>query len=189
VFRVIEHLPRRVLGAGEDRVPAPLEDLAAPVDADIDHVRGPADAPVSLVEYGDFECPHCGRAEPAVRGLLQTFESDLRFVFRHLLLRDVHEHAQLAAEASEAAGAQGMFWEVHDVLYAHQDALGFDDLLGYAGDLGLDVDRFSEELQSGRHALRVARDIESADVSGVAGTPTFFVNGRRHYGPTTKRPC
>jgi len=182
VFRVIGLLPPRVLVAGEERVAAPLEDLAAPVDADVDHVRGPAEAPVSLVEYGDFECPHCGRAEPAVRGLLQTFETDVRFVFRHLPLRDVHEHAQLAAEASEAAGEQGMFWEMHDVLYEHQDALGFDDLLGYAGDLGLDVDRFSEELQSGRHALRVARDIESADVSGVAGTPTFFVNGRRHYG-------
>jgi len=182
VFRVIEHLPSRVLVAGEDRVAAPLEDLAEPVDADIDHVRGPADAPVSLVEYGDFECPHCGRAEPAVRGLLLTFESDVRFVFRHLPLSDVHEHAQLAAEASEAAGAQGMFWEMHDVLYAHQDALGFDDLLGYARDLGLDADRFSEEMQSGRHALRVARDVESADVSGVAGTPTFFVNGRRHFG-------
>ena len=182
VFRVMGHLPQRVLVAGEDRVPAPLEDLAEPVDADVDHVRGPADAPVSLVEYGDFDCPHCGRAESAVRGLLQAFESDVRFVFRHLPLRDVHEHAQLAAEASEAAGAQGMFWEMHDVLYAHQDALGYDDLVGYARELGLDVDRFSEELQSGRHALRVARDVESADVSGVAGTPTFFVDGRRHYG-------
>jgi protein-disulfide isomerase len=182
VFWVIGHLPERFLVAGEGRVPAPLEDLAAPVDVDIDHVRGPADAPVTLVEYGDFECPHCGRAEPAVRELLQTFESDVRFVFRHLPLRDVHEHAQLAAEASEAAGAQGMFWEMHDLLYERQDALGLDEILRYAGDLGLDVDRFSEELQSGRHALRVARDIESADVSGVAGTPTFFVNGRRHYG-------
>jgi Na+/H+ antiporter NhaA len=182
VFRVIEHLPRRLLIAGEDRVPAPLEDLAAPVDADVDHARGPADAPVTLVEYGDFECPHCGRAEPAVRELLQTFERDVRFVFRHLPLRDIHEHAELAAEASEAAATQGMFWEMHDLLYARQDALGFDDLLGYAGHLGLDVDEFSGELQSGRHALRVARDVESADVSGVAGTPTFFVNGRRHYG-------
>jgi Na+/H+ antiporter NhaA len=182
VFRVMGRLPRRVLVAGEDRIPPPLEDLAAPIDVDVDHVRGPSDAPVTLLEYGDFECPHCGRAEPAVRGLLQTFETDVRFVFRHLPLSDVHEHAQLAAEASEAAAEQGRFWEMHDALYGHQDALDVDDLVGYARDLGLDVERFSEELMSGRHTLRVARDVESADVSGVVGTPTFFVNGRRHYG-------
>jgi len=153
-----------------------------PVDLDVDHVRGPEDAPVTLVEYGDFECPHCGRAEPIVRDLLAGFGADVRFVFRHLPLTDVHEHAQLAAEASEAAAAQGRFWEMHDLLFRHQDALDFDGLVGYARDLGLDVDRFSDDLQSRRHALRVSRDVQSADQSGVAGTPTFFVNGMRHYG-------
>jgi protein-disulfide isomerase len=182
VFRVIGRLPRRLVVAGEDRVAAPQEDLALPVDPEVDHVRGPHDAPVTLLEYGDFECPHCGRAEPAVRRLLSTFGSDVRFVFRHLPLGDVHEHAELAAEAAEAAGAQRMFWEMHDVLFAHQDALGIEELRGYAEDLGLDVNRFSEDLGSRRHRLRVIRDIESADMGGVAGTPTFFVNGRRHYG-------
>jgi len=181
-FRIIERLPRRALLAGRERVAPPIEDLMDPVDLDVDHVRGPEDAPVTLVEYGDFECPHCGRAEPIVRNLLAGFGADVRFVFRHLPLTDVHEHAQLAAEASEAAAAQGRFWEMHDLLFRHQDALDFDGLVGYARDLGLDVDRFSDDLQSRRHALRVSRDVQSADQSGVAGTPTFFVNGMRHYG-------
>jgi protein-disulfide isomerase len=134
------------------------------------------------VEYGDFECPYCGRAEPVIRELVQTFGRDLRFVFRHLPLEDVHEHAALAAEAAEAAGAQGRFWEMHDLLLAHQDALTVPDLRDYARQLGLDEDRFIEDLDSRRFALRVARDVQSADASGVAGTPTFFINGRRHYG-------
>ncbi|MEX0988909.1 MAG: Na+/H+ antiporter NhaA [Actinomycetota bacterium] len=182
VFRVIGRLPSRLRAVGEDRVAEPIQDLADPVDEEVDHVRGPGDAPLTLLEYGDFECPHCGRAEPIVRNLLERFGAEIRFVFRHLPLTDVHENAELAAEAAEAAGAQGRFWEMHDVLFAHQDALRLADLRGYARDLGLDVDRFSAELASRRHTLRVARDVESADVSGVAGTPTFFVNGRRHYG-------
>ncbi len=182
VFQVIEHLPKRLRLAGKDRVAEPLVDLADSVDDEIDHIRGPADAPVTLVEYGDFECPHCGQAEPVVRELVRTFGADLRFVFRHLPLVDVHEHAQLAAEAAETAAAQGKFWEMHDLLFTRQDALTVDDLHTYALQLELDPDRFSEDLQARRHALRVARDTESAAASGVAGTPTFFVNGRRHYG-------
>ena len=182
VFRAIDHLPRRLVLAGRARVAPPLLDLVEAVDPDVDHVRGPADGQVTLVEYGDFECPHCGRAEPVIRQLVQTFGQDLRFVFRHLPLEEVHEHAALAAEAAEAAGAQGRFWEMHDMLLAHQDALTVEDLLAYARQLGLDQARFSDDVESRRFALRVARDVQSADDSGVAGTPTFFINGRRHYG-------
>jgi Na+/H+ antiporter NhaA len=182
VFRALDRLPRRLLTAGQDRMAAPLTDLADPVDPEVDHVRGPDEARVTLVEYGDFECPHCGRAEPVVRQLLQRFGGELRFVFRHLPLVDVHEHAELSAEAAEAAGAQGKFWEMYDKLFAHQDALEMKDLEEYARRIGLDVERFSADLESRRLALRVARDLASADVSGVAGTPTFFINGRRHYG-------
>jgi len=152
-----------------------------PVSDERDHVRGPEEAPVTLVEYGDFECPYCGRAEPVVRELL-TEMGDLRYVWRHLPLTDVHPNAQLAAEAAEAAGAQGRFWEMHDLLLWHQDALRPPDLASYAGELGLDVERFSDDLR--RHAWtgRVAEDVDSADLSAVSGTPTFFINGVRHQG-------
>jgi protein-disulfide isomerase len=167
---------RALLGGAE-----PIVDLAVPVDARHDQVRGPADAAVTLVEYGDFECPYCGQAEPVVRELLAGF-GDLRYVWRHLPLSDVHPHAQMAAEAAEAAGAQGKFWEMHDLLFAHQDALTAKDLVRYAGELGLDVDRFRTEVHQHVWAARVAEDVDSADLSGVSGTPTFFVNGQRHQG-------
>jgi len=134
------------------------------------------------VEYGDFQCPNCGQAEPVVRQLVESFGDDLRFVFRHLPLTDVHEHAQLAAEASEAAAAQGKFWEMHDLMLDHQDALRLPDLRGYARQIGLDEDAFIDDLQSRKYARRVGRDTESAEEGGVAGTPTFFINGKRHYG-------
>jgi protein-disulfide isomerase len=156
-------------------------DLSVPVDPERDHIRGPDDAPVTLVEYGDFECPHCGMAEPVVRELLAEF-GDLRYVWRHLPLTDVHPRAQLAAEASEAAAAQGRFWEMHDLLFRHQDALTADDLVGYAGELDLDVESFRASLNDRDGAVRVSSDVESADLSTVAGTPTFFINERRHYG-------
>jgi len=136
---------------------------------------------VTLVEYGDFECPYCGMAEPVIRDLLRDF-GDLRYVWRHLPLNDVHPHAQIAAEAAEAAGSQGRFWEMHDRLLANQDKLSPTDLANHAGELGLDVERFWHELRHRQHAPRVDRDVESADASGVGGTPTFFVNGRRHHG-------
>jgi protein-disulfide isomerase len=158
-----------------------IVDLADPVDVERDHRRGPAEAPVTLVEYGDFECPYCGQAEPVVRELLADV-GDLRYVWRHLPLTDVHPRAQLAAEASEAAGAQGAFWEMHDLLLDHQDALRPPDLIGYAAQLELDVERFTEDLRRHAGAARVAEDVDSADLSGVSGTPTFFVNGRRHHG-------
>jgi protein-disulfide isomerase len=168
---------RAVLGTSQT-----LVDLASPVDPERDHIRGPENAPVTLVEYGDFECPYCGQAEPIVRELLADF-GDLRYVWRHLPLNDVHPHAQLAAEAAEAAGAQGKFWEMSDVLLAHQGALTVRDLVGYAEELGLDLERFRDALRKQKFAPRVAEDVESADRSGVSGTPTFFINGRRHYGP------
>jgi Na+/H+ antiporter NhaA len=181
LFRATARLPRRLklralLGTAE-----PIVDLYLDVDPVRDHVRGPLDALVTVVEYGDFECPYCGIAEPAVRELLRDF-GDVRYVWRHLPLLDVHPHAQLAAEAAEAAAEQGVFWEMHDLLLAHQDALRASDLLRYAEELGLDVDRFEESLRSHSFAARVADDVDSADLSGVSGTPTFFVNGRRHYG-------
>jgi protein-disulfide isomerase len=181
VFRATALLPRRLrihalLGTSE-----PIVDLAVPVDAERDHLRGPTAAPVTLVEYGDFECPYCGQAEVVLRELLRDV-GDVRYVWRHLPLTDVHPNAELAAEASEAAAAQGAFWEMHDLLLAHQDALAEVDLVGYATELGLDVDRFTEDLERHEGAARVAEDVDGADLSTVSGTPTFFVNGRRHYG-------
>jgi Na+/H+ antiporter NhaA len=181
VFRGLELLPKQLRVRALLGDPVDLVDLTDPVDPDVDHIRGPVDAPVTVVEYGDFECPYCGRAEPIVRDLLREF-ADLTYVWRHLPLDDVHPHARLAAEAAEAAGAQGAFWEMHDLLLDHQDALGVDDLAGYAAQLGLDVDRFIQEVTSRKYAGRVARDVDSADVAGVGGTPTFFINGRRHQG-------
>jgi Na+/H+ antiporter NhaA len=181
LFRATAYLPRRLrlralLGTVE-----PLTDLYVDVDPERDHIRGPENAPVTVVEYGDFECPYCGQAEPVVRELLRDF-GDVRYVWRHLPLSDVHPHAQLAAEASEAAAEQDAFWEMHDLLFDHQDAQTVDDLLGYAEELGLDVERFARHLRGRDGAARVASDVDSADLSSVSGTPTFFINGRRHYG-------
>ena len=181
LFRATERLPRRLriralLGTAEQ-----LTDLYIDVDPDRDHFRGPREAPVTVVEYGDFECPYCGQAEPVVRELLRDF-GDIRYVWRHLPLNDVHLNAQLAAEASEAAADQGRFWELHDLMLDHQDRLRPDDLVAYALELGLDVERFSETLRVHSGAGRVAEDVDSADLSGVSGTPTFFINGQRHYG-------
>jgi Na+/H+ antiporter NhaA len=182
VFRLTARLPvamrlRALLGYAE-----PVTDLAQAVDPDHDHVRGAADAPVTVVEYGDFECPYCGRAEPVVRELLAGAGDDIRYVWRHLPLEQVHPRAALAAEAAEAAAEQGAFWEMHDLLLDNQEHLLVRDLLSYADRLGLDVERFRRDLKEHRLAARVAEDVQSAELSGVSGTPTFFVNGRRHYG-------
>jgi Na+/H+ antiporter NhaA len=181
IFRVTERLPKRqrivaLLGRSEAIV-----DLVDPVDVERDHIRGPQESLVTLLEYGDLECPYCGQAEPVVRELLSEF-GDIRYVWRHLPLTDVHPNAQLAAEASEAAAAQGKFWEMHDLLLAHQDALRLKDLVRYAGELGLDVERFTDDVRHHVGAARVASDVDGADLSQVSGTPTFFVNGVRHHG-------
>ncbi len=181
VFSVTDRLPTRrrvraLLGDAQS-----LVDLAVPVDPQRDHIRGPTQSPVTVVEYGDFQCPYCGQAERAVRQLLAEF-GDVRYVWRHLPLHDVHPHAQLAAEAAEAAGSQGVFWAMHDLLLDRQDALGADQLEHHAAALGLDVDRFASELRTHEHEARIAGDVESANLSGVRGTPTFFINGERHHG-------
>jgi protein-disulfide isomerase len=181
LFRVTALLPRRLRIRALLGTAQPLVDLYIDVDPERDHVRGPREAPVTLVEYGDFECPYCGQAEPVVRELLRDF-GDVRYVWRHLPLSDVHPHARVAAEAAESAADQGAFWEMHDLLLDHQDLLGFGDLVRYAEQLGLDVERFTNQLQDHAGAARVAEDVDSADLSGVSGTPTFFINGRRHYG-------
>jgi Na+/H+ antiporter NhaA len=181
VVRAIQMLPpplklRAALGTSQTIV-----DLADPVDPERDHIRGPEAAPVTLVEYGDFECPYCGQAESVIRDLLADF-GDLRYVWRHLPLNDVHSHAQLAAEASEAAAVQNKFWEMYDLLLAHQDALHVRALISYAEELDLDTERFRAVLRKRKYEGRVREDVESADRSDVSGTPTFFINGRRHYG-------
>ena len=181
VFQATRLLPARARIRALLGTASVIIDLAAPVDLKRDHLRGPRKAPVTLVEYGDLECPYCGKAEPAVRELLADF-GDVRYVWRHLPLTDVHPHAQLAAEATEAAAAQGKFWEMHDLLMSHQEALTPKDLIRYAGELGLDTESFTRDLRSHVYAARVAEDVDSADLSGVSGTPTFFVNGQRHYG-------
>jgi Na+/H+ antiporter NhaA len=183
IHRAVRLLPagvreRQLLRAA----PSQIVDLSEEVDLERDHVRGRPDAPVTLLEYGDFECPYCGTAEPIIEELLRRFQDEVRFVFRHLPLNDVHSSAQIAAEAAEAAAAQDAFWEMYDLLLHHQDELSPRDLIGYAAQLGLDVDRFRDELRQRRHAARVGEDVASADASGVSGTPTFFVNGRRHDG-------
>ena len=179
IICVTSRLPKKLklrllIGRGEAIV-----DLAVPVDPERDHIRGPEDAEVTLVEYGDLECPYCGQAETVIRELLSDF-GDLRYVWRHLPLNDVHPHAQLAAEASEAAGAQGKFWEMHDLMLSHQDHLTLRDIVGYARELGLEIDPFKEHLRKRKGAAHIAEDVESADMSGVSGTPSFFINGHRH---------
>ena len=181
LFSATAKLPRRL------RIPAlaggaePLTDLYLDVDPERDHTRGPDDAPVTIVEYGDFQCPFCGQAEPVIRELLADY-GDLQYVWRHLPLNDVHLNAQLAAEASEAAADQGAFWEMYDRLLSHQEELQLEDLVHHAEQLGLDVEEFTDALSQRAGAARVAEDVDSADLSGVSGTPTFFINGRRHYG-------
>jgi Na+/H+ antiporter NhaA len=176
-FRAVRRLPapvraRQLSGTAEDIV-----DLADDVDTERDHVRGPDDAPVTLLEYGDYECPYCGQAELVIRELLESFGDDLRYAWRHLPLNDVHPRAQMAAEAAEAAAAQGAFWEMHDRLLSDEGRIG-----AHPEALGLDVERFWDELRRRAYAPRIAEDVASADASGVAGTPTFFINGRRHQG-------
>lgn len=156
--------------------------LTPPVNAS-DHVLGPETAPVTLVEYGDYECPFCGQAYPIVKAVQRYFGNSLRLAYRHFPLTQMHPHAESAAEAAEAAAAQGAFWPMHDMLFEHQHALEFEDLVRYAATLDLDVDRFATELADAVYQPRVREHFMSGVRSGVNGTPTFFINGRRHDGP------
>jgi protein-disulfide isomerase len=155
--------------------------LTAPIDGR-DHIRGAVAAPVTLLEYGDYECPFCREAHGVLKQLLPMMGDEITYAYRHFPLTQIHLHAQQAAEAAEAAGAQGRFWEMHDVLFEHQDRLGTGDLLGYAAGLRLDVQRFALELDSHVHVPRIREDFMSGVRSGVNGTPTFFINGVRHNG-------
>lgn len=157
--------------------------LTLPVSPDRDHIRGPVNAPVTLLEYGDYECPYCGAAHPIVNAVQARMGDELRFVFRHFPLTTVHPHAERAAEAAEAAGAQGKFWKMHDTLYDNQRQLADPFLPASARAIGLDLDRFSRDLAQHTHAAKVREDFMSGVRSGVNGTPSFFINGVRHDGP------
>jgi protein-disulfide isomerase len=161
--------------------------LLTPAVGPRDHALGPADAPVTLVEYGDFECPFCGRAYPELKRVLRKLGPKVRFVFRHFPLGEEHPHAQHAAEVAEAAAAQGKFWEMHDLLYQRQSALGDEDLIAYARELGLDANRALRELAAHVYAARVREDVLNGMQSGVSGTPRFFINGRPHEEPGDAR--
>ncbi len=147
-----------------------------------DHTVGPENAPVTLVEYGDYECPHCGRAYPVVAEVLRRMGNQVRFAFRHFPLQQIHPHALAAAQAAEAAGAQGHFWAMHAMLFEHQEALEPEDLVRYAVELGLDVTRFTDDLRGGAYLEKVEDDFRVGVRSGVNGTPTFFINEQRHDG-------
>jgi protein-disulfide isomerase len=153
--------------------------LTEPVTA-VDHALGPESAPVTIVEYGDFECPHCKQAAGAVKLLLAHFEGRVRFVFRHFPLEEIHPHALQAAEVAECAGAQGKFWRMHDVLFEQQRRLELSQLYGYARDLELDMARFAAQMDDEIHLQRVREHRRSGADSGVRATPTFFLNGRVH---------
>jgi protein-disulfide isomerase len=156
--------------------------LTPPVDEGRDHIQGPHDAPVTLVEYGDYECPYCGMAYPIVKSLQRALGNKLRFAFRNFPLSDSHPHAEQAAEAAEAAGAQGKFWEMHDVLYENQERLETEDLMSYGDELGLDTNQVAQALEDGAYKARVREDFRGGVRSGVNGTPTFFINGSRYDG-------
>ena len=159
----------------------PTSKLTVPVRGR-DHIRGPDNAPIALLEYGDFECPYCGEAHKFVQEIERRLGDNMAFAFRHFPLTNIHPHAQRAAEAAEAAGAQGRFWDMHDMLFENQDALEDEDLAAYASELGLDVARFTFEMESGAHTNRVRDDFKSGVRGGVNGTPTFFINGERYDG-------
>jgi protein-disulfide isomerase len=156
-------------------------DLTPPLSGE-DHVDGSAGGPLELVMYADFQCPYCAAAYPIVSRVRERLADRLLFAFRHFPLRDAHPDAELAAQGAEAAAAQGAFWPMHDRLFESRGALGRDDLVGYARELGLEADRVGEELDRAAHASRVQRDVDSGRRSGVGGTPAFFTNGRRHDG-------
>lgn len=156
--------------------------LSQPV-TEQDHSQGRTDAPVTLLEYGDYQCPSCGQAYLVVKALQQKMGERLRIVFRNFPLTTIHNHAEHAAEAAEAAGALGQFWPMHDTLYEHQRALADGDLLDYAAQLGLDADAFQQAMTEHTYAERVRKDFLGGVRSGVNGTPTFFINGERYDGP------
>lgn len=158
-----------------------MSQLTIPV-SDKDHIRGKKDAPVTLLEYGDFECPYCGQAYPVIQDLREKMGNTMRFVFRNFPLSQVHPYALHAAYAAEASGMQGKFWEMHDIIYENQDALTDEDLMKYAEELDLDIQQFVSDFDSDAISEKVQSDFMSGVRSGVNGTPTFFINGARYNG-------
>lgn len=156
-----------------------MAQLNVPVSSD-DHIQGPDNAPVTLVEYGDYQCPYCGKAHPIVTALRRRFEDKLRFVFRHFPLTEIHPLAESAAETAEFAGVQGRFWEMHGALYEHQDQLGYPMFVALSKALGLSLEELRDALGNHTYASKIQRDVISGVRSGVKGTPTFFINGQRH---------
>ena len=156
--------------------------LLTPAVSERDHAIGPEDTPVTLVEYGDYECPYCGMAYQVVKSAQRELGKQMRFVFRNFPLAEAHPHARLAAEAAEAVATQGKFWQMHDLLFEHQDALEAEDIIGYAKSLGLDMAQFARDLKDPTYTKRVRDDFRSGVKSGVNGTPTFFINGSRYEG-------
>ncbi|HEX3951716.1 MAG TPA: thioredoxin domain-containing protein [Steroidobacteraceae bacterium] len=148
-----------------------------------DHALGPEDAPVTLVEYGDYQCPYCADMHPMIKSIAKSMGSQMRFVFRHMPLMEMHPYAQYAAEAAEAAAAQGKFWEMHDSIYQQQSELGSDLMHQLAVKLQLDIEQFLSDLDARRFRPRVKRDFMGGMRSGVAGTPAYFINGKRYEGP------
>ena len=159
-------------------VPFELNDPVSPID----HAAGPTHAPVTVVEYGDFECPNCKQAQPAVKLLLERFAGRVQVAFRHFPLEDVHPHALRAAEAAESAGGQGKFWEMHDLLYKGFPDLSRRTVMSYAKQIGLDMNRFTTDLDSHKFRARVRSEEQEGEVAGVGGTPTFFINGKKYNG-------
>lgn len=155
--------------------------LVAPL-TERDHLQGPPNAPVTLVEYADYECPYCGEADAIVKEIQERLGDQLCFAFRNFPLTGTHPHAEHAAEAAEAAGGQNRFWEMHDLLFENQDALGDEALLEYAAEAGLDISRWLHDMEAGTYLVRVQEDLKSGTRSGVDGTPAFFINGVRHDG-------
>ncbi|GAC1425097.1 MAG: hypothetical protein NVS4B11_36250 [Ktedonobacteraceae bacterium] len=156
--------------------------LATPVDERRDHAKGPSNAPVTLVEYGDFECPDCGAVYPTINELEKRMGNHLRFVYRYYPLVESHPHAEHAAEVAEAAAAQGKFWEMYDKLYQNQRHLSDNNLMQYAESIGLDTKLLDREMQNGTYTKRIEDDLDSGDQSGLAGTPTFYINGKYYDG-------
>jgi protein-disulfide isomerase len=164
----------------KDEIEKEIKKLSEPVNIGSDHIQGSINAPLNIVEYGDYECPYTGMAYPIVKEIVRQFGDKIYFVFRNFPLKDIHPHAQNAAEASEAAAAQDKFWEMHDYLFEHQKALGKSHLLEYAQKVGLDIERFKQDMSGHVYASLIEESLNSGINSGVEGTPTFYINGVRY---------
>jgi protein-disulfide isomerase len=161
----------------EKRIKKEIKKLTVPVNIGSDHIRGSINAPITLVEYGDYECPYTGMAYSIIKEIMKQFGDNIYIVFRNFPLNDIHPHAQHAAEAAEAAAAQDKFWQMHDYLFEHQKALDDIHLFEYAQKVGLDIDRFKKEMSGHIYAPLINESLRNGIDSGVEGTPTFFVNG------------